>query len=156
MKRSRFLLVALLSFAGLFTTAFADEAKAKLNTTPDYNTAFAEAKKDGKVVMILFTGSDWCPPCKMLHKFVLDKKEFIDFSNDNLHFVLVDINRAFAPKAKDFSAQQIALMEKYKVDGVPTIVLINPKNENTDILGGLMTKTPEELIKKIEAIQKAE
>ena len=32
----------------------------------NYDTAISKAKKQKKNVLVYFTGSDWCPPCKML------------------------------------------------------------------------------------------
>ena len=37
----------------------------------DYNSVFAEAEQNNKVVFALFTGSDWCQHCINLHEEVL-------------------------------------------------------------------------------------
>jgi len=34
----------------------------------DYNTAVKKAASSNKNVMMVFTGSDWCPPCIMMEK----------------------------------------------------------------------------------------
>src|SRR6266581_5754679 len=56
----------------------------------DLAKAQAQAKTEKKMVFMDFTGSDWCPPCKALHKNVLTSKEFEAFAKDNLVLVLVD------------------------------------------------------------------
>ncbi len=42
----------------------------------DFEKAKAQAAKEGKSILMEFTGSDWCPPCKALHKNVLIKDVF--------------------------------------------------------------------------------
>ena len=46
----------------------------------DLAKAQAKAKEEKKLVLMDFTGSDWCPPCQALHKNVLTSKEFVDFA----------------------------------------------------------------------------
>ena len=42
----------------------------------DFEKAQAQAAKEGKSILMEFTGSDWCPPCKALQKNVLSKDVF--------------------------------------------------------------------------------
>jgi thiol:disulfide interchange protein len=42
----------------------------------DLDAAKAQGVKEGKPVLVDFTGSDWCPPCKALHKNVFMSEEF--------------------------------------------------------------------------------
>src|ERR1051325_2421476 len=49
----------------------------------DFAKAQAKAKAEKKLVLIDFTGSDWCPPCMALHKNVLTSKEFTAFRSDD-------------------------------------------------------------------------
>ena len=56
----------------------------------DLPKAQAQAKADHKVVFMDFTGSDWCPPCKALHKNILSTPEFEAYAKTNLVLVLVD------------------------------------------------------------------
>ena len=39
-----------------------------VNWQTDYKSVLKQAKKDKKNVLVYFTGSDWCPPCKMLKR----------------------------------------------------------------------------------------
>ena len=41
-----------------------------------FEKAKQQAAKEGKPILMEFTGSDWCPPCKALHKNVLVKDDF--------------------------------------------------------------------------------
>src|SRR5947209_4624292 len=60
----------------------------------DLPKALGKAKAEKKLVLMDFTGSDWCPPCKALHKNVLSSKEFEGYAQTNLVLVLVDFPRS--------------------------------------------------------------
>ncbi len=53
----------------------------------------AAARKSGRPVLVLFTGSDWCPWCVKLHGNVLSSPEFIDFSRSGFELVYLDYTR---------------------------------------------------------------
>ena len=127
---------------------------ALLETEKDFDKAYEAAKKDGKTLMLEFAGLDWCPPCKMLHKFVVNTDEFAKYAKQKQHVVMADFKRGGEPSDKKNAKRHLELSEKYKLRYFPTIVLINPKNDNVEIIEGLQTKTPRELIEKIETFRK--
>ena len=90
----------------------------------DFAKAQAQAKKEGKMALLEFTGSDWCAPCKALHKQVFSRKEFLEFAKDRLVLVEVDF-----PIRKKLSEEQKkankALEEKYKIQGFPTVIVLD-------------------------------
>ena len=61
----------------------------------DFNMAKKRAADEGRNILLVFSGSDWCAPCMKLEKNIWESKEFIDDSNQ--HFVLL---RADFPKRK--------------------------------------------------------
>ncbi len=95
-------------------------------TTPegwstDVKAAIAQAKKEKKAVLVEFTGSDWCPPCIMMRKNVFSKKEFVDAASKNYVLVEVDV-----PKGdKELAAKNTIVAEEYKIEGFPTVILLN-------------------------------
>jgi len=105
---------ALLSFAGLWTE--------------DFDKALTQAKESGKYVLVNFSGSDWCGWCKKLDKEVFGKKEFKEFAETNLVCVMVDFPRQKPQSSKRREANQ-ALVEKYAVQGFPTILLFSPQGD---------------------------
>ena len=65
----------------------------------DLPKALDKAKAENKMVLMDFTGSDWCPPCKALHKTVLTSPEFEAYAQTNLVLVEVDFpNRQAADR----------------------------------------------------------
>ena len=105
---------AMISFAGLWTE--------------DFDKALTQAKESGKYVLVDFSGSDWCGWCKKLDKEVFSKKEFKDYAETNLVCVLIDFPRQKQQSNKEKKANT-ALMEKYGVQGFPTILLFTPQGE---------------------------
>ena len=175
-SKKTYLLAAILSFF-VFGTAGISHAQeapkpaksevkaAVLKAETDFDKAYEAAKKEGKKLMLEFAGLDWCPPCKMLHKFVVGTDEFAKYANEKLHVVLADFKRGGEPadrkNAKKMLERHLAnldqaleLAEKYRLRYFPTIVIINPKTDKVKILEGLQTKTPQELIEVIETFDK--
>src|SRR5471030_2210596 len=65
-------------------------ARAKTGWTDDYTKALSEAKAGNKLVLLDFTGSDWCSWCIKMEKDVFDKPTFKDYAKDNLVLVEID------------------------------------------------------------------
>lgn len=103
------------------TTVAADAKDAWLT---DYAKAQAQAKEQKKAILMDFTGSDWCPPCKQLHKTVLTSSEFKKMAEQKLVLVEVDFpeNKKQSEALKKANAE---LEKKFKVDGYPTIVVVD-------------------------------
>ena len=116
------LLASALFALGAITTAFAEAT---------WLTNFEEAKalaiKEGKPLLLDFTGSDWCPPCKALHKNVFSTEEFAKEAAAKYVLVELDFPRTkqLAPELK---AQNSELQKKYAITGYPTVLLVDPKN----------------------------
>lgn len=90
----------------------------------DLTKAQAKATAEKKLVLIDFTGSDWCPPCKNLHKTVLTSEEFTKFAKENL--VLVDIDFPNSkPQSAELKAANKELAKKFGITGYPTIVVLD-------------------------------
>ena len=122
----------------------------ELKIREDFDKALADAEKEGKILMLHFSGSDWCMPCKALHKLVIDTKEFKKYADEKLVYFLSDWDENRAPKSKDFAKQHAALIEQLQIEGFPTIVLINPKTKKAEKLLGVPSQTPEGFIEQIE------
>ncbi len=100
----------------------------------DYDKALAQAKAEKKLVVLDFTGSDWCGWCIKLDKEVFSKKEFKDYAKNNLVLVEVDFpqGKKLSKKTKE---QNDKLQAEYGVKGYPTIVVLNPEGKKVGELG---------------------
>jgi protein disulfide-isomerase len=86
------------------------------------------AEKDNKVILMDFSGSDWCGWCIKLDKEVFSQAAFKDYAKDNLVLVLVDF-----PRKKELPAAEKAandkLAGKYGIEGFPTVILVDGKGK---------------------------
>ena len=134
--------------AALTASAFA--------TTPegwstDLEKAFEQAKKENKHVLVEFTGSDWCPPCIAMRKNVFTKKEFVDKASKK--FILVELD--FPNGDPDLKKKNQPHLEKYQVDGFPTVILFTPEGkEFTRFVASKYPKTEDFLKHLDESLEK--
>jgi len=146
-----------MDFKKIFLTAFFALSSLLLfsqNTwSVNLDNTLSAAKKDKKNVLLYFSGSDWCMPCKMLDRDIFDTKEFKDYAQKNLLLVKADFPRRAENK---LSAQQQnynnQLGQKYGVRGMPTVVLLNSDGKELNRIVGYPRMTPqafvEDFIKK--------
>ncbi len=83
------------------------------------------AKKDGRKILALFTGPDWCGPCQQLEAEVLVTDEFKRLGRKQFIPLKVALymNSPQSPQAK---AEYHKLSQEYGVEGVPNFVILNP------------------------------
>ncbi len=102
----------------------------------DYDKAMKVAEKESKNVLLYFTGSDWCPPCKMLKTDLFDSAEFKALSEK---YVLLYVDM---PRNRDLlSTEQMAhnkeVMGKFNKKGVfPLLKILNTKGNALDEYSG--------------------
>ena len=113
-----------------------------LTSLPD---ALTQAKEGKKLILLDFTGSDWCPPCKMLHEKVLTQKEFLDHASENLVLVMLDFPRS-KEQSHELKAANNELAKKFNIEGYPTLVLLDGEGNELAREAGLAHQNPAELI----------
>jgi protein disulfide-isomerase len=94
----------------------------------DYEAAKKQAKEQNKPILINFTGTDWCGWCIRIEKEVFSKDEFKAYAKENLVLMEVD----FPEKKKqtdEVKAQNKKLDKEFKIEGYPTIFLIDAEGE---------------------------
>jgi protein disulfide-isomerase len=115
----------------LFAAAPAD---AKEGWMTNYKEAQEQAKKDNKLLLIDFTGSDWCGWCIRLDREVFSKPEFRDYATKNLVLMEADFPRR-KEIAAELKAQNLELAQKFGVEGFPTIVVLDSTGKQVGLLG---------------------
>ena len=100
----------------------------------NYEVAARQAAAEKKMLLLDFTGSDWCGWCMRLDHEVFSQAEFIEYAKDRLVLVKVDFPRA-KPQTEAEKQQNEQLSEKYKIEGFPTIVVLDPKGAKVGELG---------------------
>lgn len=125
---------------------------AELNWLTDLPKAQEQAKKESKVVMLDFTGSDWCGWCIKLNKEVFSTTEFAEYAAKNVVLVEVDFPRRKAQSAEQKKANQ-ALQEKYKIEGYPTLIILDAKGNQLGTMG-YMRGGPKPFIEALDKLRK--
>ena len=109
-------------------------ALAKPGWSEEYDKALAQAKADKKLVLLDFTGSDWCGWCIKLDKEVFSQAEFAEYAKKNLVLVELDYPRS-KEQSKEIKAQNAKLQGEYKIQGYPTIIVLNSEGKKVGELG---------------------
>jgi thioredoxin-related protein len=118
----------------------------------DLAKAEAQAKAEHKLVFMDFTGSDWCPPCMELHKKVLTTREFEDYAKTNLVLVVVDFpEKKTLPKA--LAKSNDALKDKFKIEGFPTLIVLDGDGKELDRQLGYFSKTLGEFLAHLDSVK---
>ena len=109
-------------------------AAAKSGWLTSYEQAQKEAQSKNRLLLMDFTGSDWCGWCIMLDKEVFSKPEFKEYANKNLVLVELDFPRA-KQIDKDLLHKNMELAEKFQIEAFPTIIVINSDGKVIGSLG---------------------
>ena len=93
----------------------------------DFSRAKAEAEKSHKLILVNFSGSDWCGPCIKLKKDVFESADFQAFAAERLVLVRADFPRMSKNQlSAEQTARNEALAEKYNQQGkFPFTVLLD-------------------------------
>ena len=86
------------------------------------------------MVLMDFTGSDWCGWCMKLDKEVFSTPEFQKYAQE--HLVLVELD---FPRKKELppalKSQNDSLQQKYSIEGYPTIIVLDAQGKKLGELG---------------------
>jgi len=114
----------------------------------DYAAALARAKKERKVVLADFTGSDWCVWCQRLKAEVFDTPEFKRWADKKVVLLELDFPRS-KQLADELKEQNQKLAKEFKISGYPTILFLDPQGKKIGQMG-YEAGGPEKWLKKAE------
>lgn len=134
----------------LFLTLFS----ATITWSGDFEAAKKEAAEKHKLILINFSGSDWCGPCIRLRKEILETTHFEDFASQRLVLVRADFPRQ---KKNQLSKEQVkkneALADIYNPDGkFPYTLLVDEQGKVLKSWDGFPNETPEQFTAGINTI----
>jgi thioredoxin-related protein len=115
----------------------------------DLPKALAQAKAESKIVLLDFTGSDWCVWCIKFDDDILSQPEFAAYAKTNLVMVLLDFPNAKQQSDALKKTNQV-LQEKFKVDGFPTYVALNPDGKEIGRQVGYLSGGPQAFIAELK------
>jgi protein disulfide-isomerase len=132
------------------TTAAPQSAKPGWLTS--YEKAQREAEAQNKLLLMDFTGSDWCGWCIMLDKEVFSKPEFKEYASKNLVLLELDFPRR-KQMPPETTAQNERLLMKYGIQGFPTVVVFDSSGKPLGALG-YTAGGPQAFIEELERLRK--
>jgi len=95
---------------------------------PYSEEAVAEISNRGVIIDFY---ADWCIPCKELDAFTFSNPEVIEVSEE-FETYKADLTESLSPEVEH-------LREKYKIVGVPTVLILNSKGEEVERITGFVT-----------------
>lgn len=122
-------ILTLTAMAALIAPSFAME------WLDDFAVAKSKAQEKDKLILVDFTGSDWCGWCIKLRKEVLDTPEFDEYIKDK--FLLMEVDCPRKKKLDPTIAEQNQkLCQQYNISGFPTVLVMNGEGEVVGGFGG--------------------
>ena len=121
----------------------------------DFNAAQKQAVQERKLIIINFSGSDWCGPCIRLRKEILESSTFESYASGHLVLVRADFPRQ---KKDQLSKEQVklneALADKYDPDGkFPYTLLVDENGKVLKDWDGFPNETPDQFVSQISAVK---
>ena len=146
-------LASLFSAVVLLFSTGAAFAQQSAQWTTDYSKALAQAKAENKVVLLDFTGSDWCGWCMKMKADTLDQPQFKHYAAKNLVLVELDFPRQKTlPEPLKQQNQQLAV--QFQVRGYPCFVLVDATGKELGRQGGYLEGGPAAFIAKLNNFHK--
>src|ERR1700712_468761 len=123
----------------------------------NFDDAKKEAVEKHKLIMINFSGSDWCGPCIRLRKEILESSTFESYAAEHLVLVRADFPRQ---KKNQLSKDQVklneALADKYNPEGkFPYTLLVDEHGKVLKEWDGYPDEIPDRFIDQIKTAANA-
>jgi protein disulfide-isomerase len=138
------------------TTTQATPQTQSVSAKPGWLTSYEQAQKEAqsqhKLLLMDFTGSDWCGWCIMLDKEIFSKPEFKEYANKNLVLLELDF-----PRMKKMPPETVAQNERlaiqYQIGGFPTVLVFDSAGKQVGALG-YTPGGPQAFIAQLERLRK--
>ncbi len=138
----------------LSISALAEEPTSGHPWLTDFDQALKQAGEQNKLVIVYFSGSDWCRPCMKLKSTILETEQFESYAVDKYVLVQLDFpvkkENQLAPELK---RQNEALAEKYNHTGAfPLLVVLKPDGSVVGELSGYNRESVDEYISNLTTL----
>jgi thioredoxin-related protein len=116
----------------------------------NYQLAQDSARKCNKLILISFSGSDWCKPCIKLREQILDTQEFMQFATNT--FVMVQADFPYRSKlSSEQRAHNEALAAIYNKEGAFPKLVITDVDGKVIYSSGYQDYTPAQYIAMLQS-----
>lgn len=123
----------------------------------NFNETAKLAKSSNKLILVNFSGSDWCGPCIRLKNEIFSSEVFEKFATENLLLVRADFPRQKKNKLSDVQVHlNEALAERFNRDGkFPYTLLVNSEGKILKTWDGLPKENAVQFVRQLEALNKS-
>ena len=120
--------------------------------TEDFEAAKQQAAKEGKLILMDFSGSDWCGWCRKMDEEVFTKDRFVREASKKFVLVSVDSPRDKSILSALARKQNRELAVKYEVRGYPTVVIVDPDGKEVKRHSGYRSGGPNGYMKYLREL----
>lgn len=108
--------------------AYRQKTQRQRHWTDHYEKAVKVAQEKNKYLLLAFVGSDWCPWSQKFESEILTRSEFIKDLKEDVICVWIDFPENASLSSERLEMNQ-TLKEKYLVKELPTLILLDPWEE---------------------------
>lgn len=117
----------------------------------NFDDAKGEARQTNHLILLNFSGSDWCAPCVRMKREIFDNQAFTAYAADNLVLLNADFPRSKKNQLSDKQTKQNEkLAEKYNPEGqFPLTLLLDSTGRVLRTWTGLPNGGAEKFVKDL-------
>ena len=119
----------LFAIAAVICAGVASATSTPAGWTDDFEAAKKQAAAEGKLLLVDFSGSDWCGWCKKLDREVFAKPEFLKGVKKDFVLVMIDSPNDKSLLSAKAAKQNPELQRQYKISGYPTVLILDAEGE---------------------------
>lgn len=115
-------------------------------------SSLKQAAEEHKHILLYFSGSDWCKPCIVMKKNVINTEQFQNFAEERLHIIELDFPRDEANLTKEHIQFRDSVAENYNPEGkFPYLLLLDKNGQISLEIDGYKNQTTEEIIQTLKS-----
>jgi thioredoxin-related protein len=120
---------------------------------PDFETARKTALEQNRLILLSFSGSDWCAPCIRMKKEIFASEMFSRMADTTLVMVNADFPRSKKNQlSKEIQKANEELAEKYNSSGkFPYTVLLNTDGKVLKVWDGMPSQGVEQFTLSVKS-----
>lgn len=122
--------------------------------TDDFAAAKSRAASEGKRILMVFSGSDWCGWCKKFDRDTLSKSDFVRPASKKFVLVMIDSPRDKSILSATARMLNPKLVAHYKVRGYPHYVVTDADGREIGRGSGYVKGGPKAFLSKLEQMSR--
>ena len=122
--------------------------------TDDFAAAKTRAAAEGKKILLVFSGSDWCGWCIKFDRETLSKGEFVKAAAKNFELVMIDSPKDKSKLSATARTQNPKLVAQYNVRGYPHYVVTDADGGEIARGAGYVKGGPKAFLSKLEQMSR--